>query len=416
MPQMPHQERSLKAQLAFNTTAQVVARGVSAFTTFVITLFVARRFGADGFGDFVKITTYVTFFYLLADFGFNAFFLQRKDQWEDLLSLRLLASGILVLVACAVLFIFPQGSTQGYTSLVRTGIILFTPSIVFQALTTTGNALFQKYLRYDLSTIAVIAGSLISLVLVGIITAAPFTSQSVLYATSALLVGGAVTAGVALSLTRTLERVAHSTLSFSRLWALFYASIPLGLTLLFNLVYFRIDSIILTVTRSTAEVGVYGLAYKVFELPLILPTFFMNSLYPVLLVQSRDVFKKTIRISTVVLFFSSLVVAGGLWVCAPLVTIIKTDFHASISALRVLSLGLPFFFLSSLTMWILIAQKKQKILVGIYGVSMIINICLNYFLIPTHGYMAAAWITVASEALVLCMSGAIVIYLLRKNI
>jgi O-antigen/teichoic acid export membrane protein len=319
-------------------------------------------------------------------------------------------------MAYTVLLILPQGSTQGYTTLVRTGIILFTPSIVFQALTTTGNALFQKYLRYDLSTIAVIAGSLVSLVLVGVITSIPFTSQSILYATSALLVGGAVTAGVALSLTRKLERVVHSTLSPPRLWSLFYASIPLGLTLLFNLVYFRIDSIILTVTRSTAEVGVYGLAYKVFELPLILPTFFMNSLYPILLGQSSGVFKKTIRTSAVILFFSSLVIAGALWVCAPLVTVIKTDFFASISALRVLLLGLPFFFLSSLTMWILIAQKKQNILAGIYGVSMVVNICLNYFFIPTFGYMAAAWITVASEALVLLLSGTTVIYLLRKNL
>ena len=45
------------------------------------------------------------------------------------------------------------------------GIIFFTPSIVFQALTTTGNALFQKYLRYDLSTIAISHGSLVSLML-----------------------------------------------------------------------------------------------------------------------------------------------------------------------------------------------------------------------------------------------------------
>jgi O-antigen/teichoic acid export membrane protein len=342
-------------------------------------------------------------------------FLQRNDAWEDLLSLRLFVSGILVLGSCAILFLLPQGSSQGYTPLVRIGIILFTPSIVFTALTTTGNALFQKYLRYDLSTIAVIAGSLVSLLLVGVITTAPYINQSIIYATTALLVGGAVTAGVALFLTRTLERTAHSTIFFPRLWSLFCASIPLGLTLLFNLVYFRIDSIILTVTRSTAEVGVYGLAYKVFELPLILPTFFMNSLYPILLSQSRDSLKKTIHTSTVVLFFSSLVVVGCLWICAPLVTIIKTDFAASISALRVLSLGLPFFFLSSLTMWILIAQKKQKILVGIYGASMVVNICLNYFFIPTYGYMAAAWITVVSEALVLCISLLTVVYLFAKN-
>ena len=58
-----------------------------------------------------------------------------------------------------------------------------------------------------------------------------------------------------------------------RLRSLFIASFPLGLTLLFNVVYFHIDSIILTFTRTSAEVGIYGLAYKIFELPLVLPTF-----------------------------------------------------------------------------------------------------------------------------------------------
>jgi O-antigen/teichoic acid export membrane protein len=67
-------------------------------------------------------------------------------------------------------------------------------------------------------------------------------------------------------------------------------------------------------------------------------------------------------------------------------------------------------------MWVLIAEKKQKLLLGIYGISMIINICLNYFFIPVYGYMAAAWITVGSEALVLSMSGISVVYLLKKNI
>ncbi|KKU85598.1 MAG: Polysaccharide biosynthesis protein [Candidatus Gottesmanbacteria bacterium GW2011_GWA2_47_9] len=89
---------------------------------------------------------------------------------------------------------------------------------------------------------------------------------------------------------------------------------------------------------------------------------------------------------------------------------IKSDFSASIPALRVLSLGLPFFFLTSLTMWTLIALKKQWALAGIYGLSMVINIALNLWLIPVYGYMAAAWITVLSEGVVLLLSG---IFLLK---
>jgi O-antigen/teichoic acid export membrane protein len=298
---MLQKERSLKASLAINTTAQIVARAVSAITTFIITMIIARRFGADGFGDFVKITTYVSFFYLVADFGFNAIYLQRGDAWEDLLVLRVIAGSVLVLAACAILVLLPGGSVQGYTPLVRMGILLFLPSIVFTALTTTGNALFQKYLRYDLSAIAVSVGSVASLVLVYIVTTNAMFASSIVSVTTALLVGGAITTLVALYLTRTLERVHHTLISFPRIWLLFASSIPLGLTLLFNLVYFHVDSIILTLTRSTWEVGIYGLAYKVFELTLVFPTFFMNALYPIMLGSEEKQLKKVLIRSSVFL-------------------------------------------------------------------------------------------------------------------
>ncbi len=419
--------QSLHKKLFFNTSAQIIARAISALTTFIMTILIARRFGANGFGDFVKITTYAAFFYLLTDFGFNAIYLQRSPphaskngtvsdrSWEDLLTLRIVVSCVLVLLASAILYIIPQGTSQGYTDFVRLGILLFAPSIIFQALITTANGLFQKYLRYDYATIAVAVGSFVSLVLVGLVTFNIISSQNIISTTTALLVGAAVTAAVSLYLTRRLEQMTHPQISLTRMWSLFASSIPLGLTLLFNLVYFRVDSIILTLTRSTSEVGIYGLSYKAFELTLVLPTFFMNALYPVLLGSDNKKFKSLIRQSSVLLFVGSFVVMGCLWLAAPIISLVRSDFIPGIPALRVLSYGLPFFFLSSLTMWILIARKKQTFLAGIYALSMVLNIVLDVVFIPTRGYMAAAWITVVSEAVVLFMSGGAALKELSKK-
>jgi O-antigen/teichoic acid export membrane protein len=240
-------------------------------------------------------------------------------------------------------------------------------------------------------------------------------NQTIVSVTTAILVGTAVTTLVALSLTRTLERVHHTVFSLPRIWFLFAASIPLGLTLLFNLVYFHVDSIILTLTRSTWEVGIYGLAYKVFELTLVFPTFFMNALYPIMLGSQEKKLKKVLIRSSVFLLLISFFSIGVLWIGAPILTLVRNDFASCIPVLRVLSLGLPFFFLSSLTMWILIARKKQMLLLVIYGISMIINIALNSFYIPSYGYMAAAWITVASEALVLLISCIVIVKIYNTN-
>ncbi|MEK7129598.1 MAG: oligosaccharide flippase family protein, partial [Patescibacteria group bacterium] len=270
---------SVKKIVAINTVSQLIGKLIGAGTSFVVAFLLARRLGAEGYGDFTKITTFVAPFFLLADFGLNAIFLQKKDDkgwWAHLLGLRVAGSTILIFLALAILAFLPHGTNQGYTALVRLGIVLFVPAILFQALITTSNALFQKHLRYSMATIAIAAGSFVTILLV-----LPL-STGVLAATLAVLVGTSVTAAISLVLVKrhTLLSVALSRQSVT---GLLVPSIPLGITLLFNLVYFRADNYIITLSRPTVEVGVYGLAYKVFEVALVVPTFFMNAVYPLLL-------------------------------------------------------------------------------------------------------------------------------------
>ncbi|MBI5620073.1 flippase [Candidatus Gottesmanbacteria bacterium] len=406
---------STRAVVFWNTTSQLIGKLIGASTAFVVAFLLARRLGADGYGDFTKITTFVAPFFLVADFGLNAIFLQKKDSdlwWPHLLGLRLAAGFSLMFLALAILALTPQGTTQGYTGFVRFGIILFTPAVLFQAIITTANAVFQKQLRYDLATIAIAAGSAATLILV-----LPQTA-GVLSSLVAVVIGTAVTAIVSFVLARRNSKTTGVALTPGTLRHLFVPAIPLGATLLFNLVYFRADSFIITFTRSTGEVGIYGLAYKVFELPLVLPTFFMNAVYPLMIQDTGDRrqtgLKKIFRSASIYLFLVSCILLLVTWLAAPLLSLIKSDFTSSVGALRVLSLGLPFFFLTSLTMWTLIALKKQWVLAAIYGASMLLNILLNIWFIPLYGYMAAAWVTVGSEAVVLIVSGWVLIRQMRQ--
>lgn len=402
--------------VARNTVFQMAGRLVAACATLAITVFVASRFGSTGYGEFVKITTFVAFFYLLADFGLNAIYLKKQSAWEDLLVLRILMCCVLVLVLIAVLTVLPFGASQGYTAFARLGILLFAPSILFQAIITSTNAVFQKHLRYDIATAAIVIGSLVSVLFLLTAAAAGSSETGIILSVLSLLLGSAATALVGVSAVLAWFHKKHESPTFSRLWSLLVAGAPLGVTLLFNLVYFRIDSIILALTRSTQEVGIYGLAYKVFELPLVFPTFFMNAVYPIMLgvisdtstslsVNKREAISKTfLRIffrSAIFLSLIAFCLSLVFWFAAPALSIIRSEFATSVSLFRILLLSLPIFFMTSLTMWSLIALGKQRALVFIYGTSMLMNIGLNVALVPTFGAVAAAWITVVSEAMVL---------------
>jgi len=223
----------------------------------------------------------------------------------------------------------------------------------------------------------------------------------------ALLMGSVTTAYFALSYLRNLHGNISPQFQFRMMITDVKKTFPLGLTLVLNLIYFHSDSVILTLTRSTTEVGIYGLAYKVFELSLVFPVFFINSMYPVLLhVQKRDTHSSTQLFwrSTRLLLASSLVIGACLWVLAPLLIFVRPDFYQSIAPLRILLFGLPIFFLSALFMWMLIVQKQQWKLLIIHGCVMVLNTILNLFFIPRYGYVAAAWITGISETITCVVS------------
>lgn len=399
----------MKKIVAANTMSQLLGRGMSVATTVIVTLVVARQFGASGYGDFVKVTTYAALFYLIADFGVNAIFLQHNEReyFPALVGLRLIGGAALIALSLVILFVLPGSASQGYTPWVRMGILLFSPTILLQGLITTANAVFQKKLRYDLATWAIFFGSIVTIALL-------FLSKNLLVVVGVVAVGTLVTSLSSFLFAARLVGHIDFSPTMEKIKQLFIPSIPLGITLLFNLVYFRADSIIITLTRPTAEVGVYGLAYKVFEVVLVFPTFFMNAVYPLLL-KERTRFKKILANSLLFLLVTSFVFLVVLWFVAPLLLFVRNDFVASIAALRVLSLGLPFFFVTSVTMWGLIALKKQKLLATIYGASMVVNVIGNIVLVPTYGFMASAWMTMVGEGIVLTLSS-VALYKSLRNV
>ena len=487
----------LRFKIAFNTLVQVLGKLISSGSTFLITVLVARRFGVTGFGEFVKITTYVSLFYLIVDFGLNAVVLREIENeklktkniyekakpsnleskchpefisgsnkgilkphtircgarqvqndnerinlkiiFSNLLGLRIVFALILIFLALAILAFLPFNplTLKGFTPLSKIGIIILIPTILTQAIFASANAVFQKRLRYDLSVIASSVGSFITLALVFLLLK---INAPLLLAIISYLVGGLVMAGVALYLSKLLITKSFALLKTStirgvpsatsevtkvqnfspyslKLWrSLFVKSLPLGLTLIFNLIYFKADTLILTVFRSTEEVGIYGLARSFFEFPLAIPTFFMNAVYPVLVNSKFEIRNsKLVKKSAIFLAIFSLLLSVFCYLLSPYLTLIKSDFAPSILLFRILALYLPVFFLSSLFMWTLIAFGKQKLLVLIYGNAMTINILLNLFFIPRFGYLAAAVILGISELIVLGLTGSFCLNLLRKE-
>ncbi|MDP3987620.1 MAG: oligosaccharide flippase family protein [Candidatus Levybacteria bacterium] len=400
-----------------NSTYQVLSRIVTSGAGFLITIIIARSFGVLGYGDYTKITVFVGLFYLLLDFGLNAIFLQKKGKeinFRNLFYTRILLS-ILLLIAINLISIFLPFNKQfslGFSQNVRQGITIFSFILIAQAILLSSSAIFQKKLQYRFLTRSNIIGSLVSLILILAFIYLSFPLNSILIA----LVLGAVVSAI-LSLIWSGQKILPLELNLSISKKLILESLPLGLMLVFNLIYFRIDIFLLSILRSTTDVGIYGLSYKFFDFVIALPLFLSNSLYPFFLASGknpRKLFKIT-KIYFLIFLAISILTSIVFWFTAPFLSLIKKEFVDSVLPLRILLLSLPFFFLTSLLQWILISQGKQKFLMLVYLFSAMANVTLNFIFIPSYSYIASAIITGVSEVIIFIFL-LIKIIALQKNI
>ncbi len=391
-----------------DTLIQLIGRGLSATITLLFTLYLARHLGSFYFGEYTKVIAYITLFYMGIDFGLNPVFLRLTNghiasNVATLLKLRMLmAVGLSVLSVLLALTLIDLHLGFEWTSL--PGVAISSLAIVGYALIMTHQVAFQARLKFWPSVLAQILGNATSLLMVLLVFSQVKTEISQVYwALFATSLGLVVSGGVGwIWLAKLVQLKQKIDISWKKL---LLQSWPLGATLIANVIYFRIDSLILAASRGNMEVGVYGLAYRFFELILVLPTFIMNSLYPRLLSGSKDgSFQSKTTLIILITFFSlGLIVSGVTWWGAPYVGLIKRDYVSSVELLRVLAISLPIFFLTSPLMWLYVLRGNQKQLLYIYLVGLVFNVGANLSLVSMYGATASAWITGATEVLVLIL-------------
>ncbi len=400
--------------IAANTLAQIASKVITASSTLIVTLIIAKSLGPQGYGDFIKIFVFVGYFYTFVDFGLNTIFVKQSPKngqktFRLLLGLRttIALASIFSAILISQIMPFNPSTSIGMSPLVKTGIAIASLTILTQVFFQSANGFFQKKLKYHFATIASILSSLVILAVVAFSAAAGAGFFSYV---SAYVFGSIVFAVCALAIIK--KKFNQNPLplySLTQFKSLFSKALPIGLALIFNLVYFRIDVLILSFYRPSAEVGIYGFAYQFFETSLALPIFFANSLYPALLnlkIQNPLTYAKQTKIWFWLMLVVSLLITAALILIAFLIPIFDPGFSLSKNALIILAVGMPFFFVSALLWHLLIIENKQRYLWPVYLFGAFLNLTLNLIFIPDYGFIAASAITTISELTIVLMLAA----------
>lgn len=418
--------------VASNTVYQLLGKAASVFCTLVGTALVTRRFGESGYGLFTLMTTFAAYFYLVIDFGINAIIIRKITEYKqhlavyfrNLYTFRFLFSIIVFLAVIAFLPLI--GFKTRDVSLVRLGIAVSLLTVISQSFYVSANAIFQKFSRYDLSNIALTIGNIVALILT---VAFLYFGLSLLWVVGATVIGAVCVAGISFYLVRPFVGSLKPAFE-TRTWGEFLKpSLPVGLGLISMIIMAKADMFLLSILNlpgalgynNDQALGLYGLAYKVFENALVFPTFFINALYPLLV---EDSFSDRVRLKLMVkkaglfLFGFGLIGAAVGIVLAPFIIKLLGGpaFAGAIRPLQILLASLPVFFPSALFVWLLVVLGRSRVIPLIYLAGSILNISLNLLFIPRFGISAAALITGLTEIFVTLITAYLSLKILFKKI
>jgi O-antigen/teichoic acid export membrane protein len=392
--------------IAWNTIAQALAHGLAAGVGIGLTMVLTRHLGPAGYGSLVAVLAFVGLASFFFDWGTQLILTRELSQpgadagvlVGNALALRL-ALGIAVAgTAAGVGTVVYSGN-----AIVRVGILLAAPRLVFGSVTGTLGALFQARLKMgrfalaDLGSQAAIAAAVVALVLTGgsfreVVLA--YSGGAGLYAVAALVLA---------------RRLAPIGLRFDlAVWRrLAVLAAPLGVALLLNTFYFRADVVLLSVLRGSTETGLYGISARLVEALLVFPGFFLASVFPLFALHARAGDRDRLRqvaqraLDTVALVVAP--VAAGIAVAAPqLVRLVAGDGYAgAVLPLRLVIVAGGLMALNGILGHVLVALDRQRDTLWLNAVALALNVGLNLAVIPAYGAVGAAWVMLGSELAVL---------------
>ena len=308
-------------------------------------------------------------------------------------------------------------SILAYSLMIAIGMSLYPPIIVklivFLGLAEIANSLAQLYrcvfraheeMKYEAGT--VIAERAVFLFIGG---GAILRGYGLLSVCQAMLVASCINLILSVVLTRSRFTVLRFQLSFALVKVLMQQALPFALGNLFNLLYFRIDAIMLSkLSPDGVDANTwYGLAYTIVNAFTILPgAFMMGAMFPVLSrtwERNRERFPSVYTFGMRWMLLSGFPLAVGLLVLSPEITkfLFPSEADKVAVALQWLSSAGGLIFVTTAVLAVLRATDKRTAFSVLMGTTALLNICLNLFLIPRFSHVGAAMAMVISEVYLL---------------
>lgn len=385
--------------------------GVAA--SYVLSLLISMRYGAKGFGIYSLSLTVLSVLGITGLMGFDLAVLRFIPQFtseDNLHKIKVLYKDILQLTAPISLFLSISLHIFSY----KIAVVVFNDDSLFiafrmisfliplfvinqiniEVMRAFKHIKLSEYLRnLNVPLFNILFFAVINLLVISYYTAVLSYCFAILlsFLLSAYFVG------------RKLRSIPQKNGEYLSKKELLRILSPMMLAAFLNLIMGNIDTIMLGIFSSTENVGIYNIAFKVASLMILSLTAINTIIAPMFseLYWSNKIedLKKVIKFSSKLMFWTSVPVFVVLIVFPEFVLgIFGNEFEIGKDALIILAIGQFINAVSGSVGFLLNMTGKQHIFRNIVLMATLINLILNFILIPKYGIMGAAIATMISVA------------------
>jgi O-antigen/teichoic acid export membrane protein len=406
---MKTHHRILKNFLSLSA-AEVVRKGLAFFTYAIL----ARVLNPAGFGDFNWAMTFVMYFLLFVDMGFNLIGIREvardhsiiKKYVNHIITIRsiisILCFAIMVMIAVVI-----DRPMDVKIMVIISGINLFANALLL-------DWVFQGIEKMEILAVRqIIVGALNLVGVVIFVNSADDKIAAMLVFMLSLLINSIWLLGYYI---KTFGMVKFSY--NKELWKkIFEAAIPMGVSNLFIMVITGTSIMLLGFMSTSDETGYFAAAHKVFMISLLPLTIIQGTMFPIISrAKTLEARQSLLNKYTTLVYFVGAIICFSIMAYSDhvIAIIYGPKYDSAPIILQILMINSLLIHFNNSYSAPLIAWNHEKEVLKVTIVGAAINVMMNLYLIPIYGAYGSAWANFAGEVSILVFISYIVFKKIRK--
>lgn len=375
--------------------------------SFVLIVVITRYLGDAGFGKYSFAFAFISLFTIISNLGLPTYIFREiskdRSKAKELLNNAMAIMLFIMLLIFSFAIIITKFWPKAWE--IVTAIILVQIYTLFDVFNQNLRMVFNAYEKNQYKLYTLTAERVLSL-LFGIII------LSLGYGLNGLL--------IALIAAKIVSSFIHYMVMYKKffvvslsidkeIWSsLIKNSIPFWLTWVFQRIYQKIDTIMLTAIKNYQVTGWYNAAATLTSALTFIPAIIINATFP-----AMSKFHQTNQDSLKMLykksFYYALAIGAPISIGIMMLSqriilfIYKSAFIESGIVLQILSWSLFFVFLSQVIGFFLNSINKQHLFSISTGICALANVVVNFILIPRFSYIGASIATVITQFINFCV-------------